>query len=73
MLIYEFEELSGVQSERSDHEEEYLTGLSPEKQIKEGISPDEIQCKSSHSLIFKPSGQPACVKILSVQKLVSVS
>lgn len=72
LVIYEFEELSGIQSESSDHEEEYLKGLSPLKQIKKGISPDEIQCKSSHSLIFKPSGQPACVKISSVQKLVSM-
>jgi hypothetical protein len=71
LVIYEFEELSGIQSESSDHEDEYLIGLPPLKQLKEGTEPDEIQCKSSHSLVFKPSGDPACVKNSSVQKLVS--
>ena len=71
LVIYEFEELSGILSESSDHEEEVLAGLSPLKQLKEGVSPDEVQCKTSHSLIFKPSGDPACVKNSSVQKLVT--
>ena len=71
LVIYEFEEISGIQSKSSEHEEEYLTGLSPLKQLKEGVEPNETQCKTSHSLIFKPSGDPACVKNSSVQKLVS--
>lgn len=71
LVIYEFEEISGIQSKRSEHGEGYLTGLSPLKQLKEGVEPNEIQCKTSHSLIFKPSGDPACVKNSSVQKLVS--
>ena len=43
----------------------------PLKQIKEGVDPIDIQCKSSLELIFKISGEPACVKQSSVQKLVS--
>jgi hypothetical protein len=70
-VIYEFEELSGIQSTVSEHEEEVFPSISPLKQLKEGVEPEEIQCKSSHDLIFKPSGTPACVKISSVEKLLS--
>jgi hypothetical protein len=70
-VIYEFEELSGIQSVISEHEEVYLTSLAPLKQIKEGVEPKDVQCKSSMELIFKHSGDPACVKSTSVQKLVS--
>jgi hypothetical protein len=48
-----------------------LTLLAPSKQIKEGVEPKNIQCKKSLELIFKSSGQPACVKETSVQKLIS--
>lgn len=71
-VIYEYEEISGISSMVSDHEDEYLKSLAPIKQIKEGVEPDEIQCKTTHSLVFKSSGEPACVKHSSVQKLVSV-
>ena len=47
------------------------TPLAPSKQIKEGVEPKNIQCKESLELIFKSSGQPACVKETSVQKLIS--
>ena len=70
-IIIEFEELSGIQSVVSDHESEYLASLPPLKQLDEGVEPEEIQCKSTHGLVFKPSGDPACVKISSIQKLVS--
>jgi hypothetical protein len=70
-VIYEFEELSGIQSVTSEHEEVYLASLSPLKQLKEGVAPQDIQCKSSMELVFKHSGDPACVKSTSVQKLVS--
>ena len=70
-VIYEFEELSGIQSVISEHEEVYLASLSPLKQLKEGVEPKDVQCKSSMELVFKPSGDPACVKSTSVQKLVS--
>lgn len=70
-VIYEFEELSGIKSEPSEHEDVIITGLSPLIQLKEGIEPHNISCKSSHSLVFKLSGEPACVKISSVQKLIN--
>ncbi len=70
-VIYEFEELSGIQSVTSEHEEVYLASLAPLKQLKEGVEPKDVQCKSSMKLIFKHSGDPACVKSTSVQKLVS--
>ena len=47
------------------------TPLAPLKQINEGVEAEDIQCKSSLELIFKQSGEPACVKTSSVQKLVS--
>ena len=48
-----------------------VSSLAPLKQIKEGVNPEDVQCKSSMELIFKISGEPACVKTSSVQKLVS--
>ena len=71
-VIYEFEELSGIQSDPSEHEEVLIVGLPPLKQLQEGVDPHNVSCKSSHSLVFKPSGGPACVKISSVQKLVNM-
>lgn len=86
-VIYEFEELSGIQSEPSEHEEEVFgieseheeeheeeefSGISPLKQLKEGVDPKDIQCKSTHGLVFKQSGEPACVKTSSIQKLISL-
>ena len=69
-VIYEYEELSGIQSIPSEHEEEVF-GLPPLKQLKEGVEPEDVTCKSGFKLLFKPSGDPACVKTSSVQKLVS--
>ena len=81
-VIYEFEELSGIQSEPSKHEEEVFgteskheevfSDISPLKQLKEGITPKDIQCKSTHGLVFKQSGEPACVKTSSIQKLINM-
>ena len=71
-VIYEFEELSGIVSEPSEHEEVLIVGLPPLKQLQEGVDPHNVSCKSTHSLVFKPSGEPACVKISSVQKLVNL-
>ena len=48
-----------------------LPPLAPLKQINEGVEAEDIQCKETFELIFKSSGQPACVKTSSVQKLVS--
>ena len=85
-VIYEFEELSGIQSEPSEHEEEVFgieseheeeheeefSDIAPLKQLREGINPKDIQCKSTHGLVFKQSGDPACVKTSSIQKLISM-
>ena len=53
-------------SEKND-----VTSLPPLKQIKECVEPENVQCKETLELIFKPSGGPACVNTTSVQKLVS--
>jgi hypothetical protein len=45
--------------------------LAPLKQIKGGVQPENIKCKTSMELMFKPSGGPVCVKASSVQKLIS--
>ncbi|MCV0411749.1 hypothetical protein [Nitrosarchaeum sp.] len=45
--------------------------LSPLKQIKEGIAPENIVCKEGLELIFKISGQPACIQATSVEKLIA--
>jgi hypothetical protein len=65
----ELEETIQMNSETSNEED--ISSLSPLKQIKEGIEPENIQCKSLLELIFKSSGEPACVKISSVQKLIN--
>ncbi|MGY5140552.1 MAG: PEFG-CTERM sorting domain-containing protein [Candidatus Nitrosopumilus sp. Bin_571-38] len=52
-------------------DENNVSSLSPLKQIKEGVEPENIQCNESLELIFKSSGNPACVKETSIQKLVS--
>jgi hypothetical protein len=45
--------------------------LSPLKQIKEGIVPENVVCKQGLELVFKLNGQPACVKTTSIQKLIA--
>ncbi len=70
-VIYEFEELSGIQSTVSDHEEEVFGILPPLKQLKEGVEPKDVQCKSTMKLVFNQSGDPACVYVSSVQKLIN--
>ena len=47
------------------------TVLSPLKQIKEGIVPENIVCKEGLGLVFKLNGQPACVKTTSIEKLIA--
>jgi len=45
--------------------------ISPRAQIKSGIAPDEISCKTGLELILKSSdGSPACVKPSTIQKLI---
>jgi len=46
--------------------------LPPIKQIKAGISPQEIQCNEGKQLIFKSSdGSPKCVSSVAAEKLVA--
>ncbi|MDO8641155.1 MAG: hypothetical protein Q7R33_06385 [Nitrosarchaeum sp.] len=45
--------------------------LSPLKQIKSGIVPENVVCKEGLELVFKLNGQPACVKTTSIQKLIT--
>lgn len=45
--------------------------LSPLKQIKEGVAPENIVCKDGLELVFKISGQPACIQSTSVEKLIA--
>jgi septal ring factor EnvC (AmiA/AmiB activator) len=44
---------------------------SPLKQIKEGITPENIVCKEGLELVFKLNGQPACIKTSSIPKLIA--
>ena len=68
-IVINLEESIGLTTEEPEKID--LTPASPLKQIKEGVEPENIQCKESLELIFKSSGQPACVKETSVQKLIS--
>ena len=45
--------------------------LSPLKQIKSGIVPENVVCKEGLELVFKLNGQPACVKTTSIEKLIA--
>jgi len=45
--------------------------LPPLKQLSQGILPNDVVCRSDFEIIFNPlDGRPACVKMLSVKKLV---
>jgi len=68
-ITVNLEESIGLTTE--EPEKINLAPLAPLKQIKEGVEPKNIQCKESLELIFKSSGEPACVKETSVQKLIS--
>ena len=61
-----------VETEVETTEDEMTpTVLSPLKQIKEGIVPENIVCKEGLGLVFKLNGQPACVKTTSIEKLIA--
>ncbi|MDH3856276.1 MAG: hypothetical protein OES27_09180, partial [Nitrosopumilus sp.] len=47
-----------------------LDNLPPKKQQLHGRNMDEIQCKSNYVLMIKSSGDPACVKSSSAEKMV---
>ena len=61
-----------IMEEEEVMEEEIIeTILSPLKQIKEGISPENVVCKDGLELVLKISGQPACIQSTSVEKLIA--
>jgi len=76
-IVVELDETLTMESDKPDKIENNesdkidLTSLAPLKQINEGVQAKDVQCKSSMELIFKHSGEPACVKASSVQKLIS--
>jgi len=71
-VISEFVEISGVESEQSEHMAEAFGDLPPLQQIKEGIAPEDVTCKSGFELVFKSvSGEPACVSPVGAAKLVA--
>jgi len=66
-----------TEDEMTETEDEVLetevmpTVLSPLKQIKEGVVPENVVCKEGLELVFKLNGQPACIKTTSIQKLIA--
>ena len=66
-----------IEDEMTETEDEVLetevmpTVLSPLKQIKEGVVPENVVCKEGLELVFKLNGQPACIKTTSIQKLIA--
>ena len=68
-ITVELDETLGITTNAPEKKD--LPPLAPLKQISEGVDAKDVQCKSSFELIFKHSGEPACVKTSSVQKLIS--
>lgn len=60
-----------MQNEDETSDDLFPIVISPLKQIKDGIVPENVVCKESLELVFKLNGQPACVKTTSVQKLTA--
>ncbi|MEK6929366.1 MAG: hypothetical protein AABZ42_01685 [Thermoproteota archaeon] len=61
-----------IETEDETMEAEMIpTVLSPLKQIKEGVVPENVVCKEGLGLVFKLNGQPACVKTTSIEKLIA--
>ncbi|HJS82827.1 MAG TPA: hypothetical protein VJ742_08360 [Nitrososphaera sp.] len=65
------DEMAGTEDEVLEAEIMEETVLSPLKQIKEGIVPENVVCKEGLELVFKLNGEPACVKTTSIQKLIA--
>ena len=65
------DEMAGTEDEVLEAEIMEETVLSPLKQIKEGVVPENVVCKEGLELVFKLNGQPACVKTTSIQKLIA--
>ena len=69
-IIVSEEEMTETEVETMESEM-IPTVLSPLKQIKEGIVPENVVCKEGLGLVFKLNGQPACVKTTSIEKLIA--
>ncbi len=71
------DEMAETEDDMTETEDEVLeaemipTVLSPLKQIKEGVVPENVVCKEGLELVFKLNGQPACIKTTSIQKLIA--
>ena len=65
------DEMAGTEDEVLEAEIMEETVLSPLKQIKEGVVPENVVCKEGLELVFKLNGEPACVKTTSIQKLIA--
>ena len=64
------DDMTGIEDETMEAEM-IPTVLSPLKQIKEGVVPENVVCKEGLELVFKLNGQPACVKTTSIEKLTA--
>ena len=64
------DDMTGTEDETMETEM-VPTVLSPLKQIKEGVVPENVVCKEGLGLVFKLNGQPACVKTTSIEKLAA--
>lgn len=60
-----------MQNEDETNDDLFPIVISPLKQIKDGIAPENVVCKEGLELVFKINGQPACVKTTSIQKLTT--
>ena len=49
-----------------------MMGLSPAKQLKAGVSPENVICNGERVLLLKADGKPICVYPASVERFVSV-
>lgn len=71
------DEMAETEDDMTETEDETMeaemipTVLSPLKQIKEGVVPENVVCKEGLELVFKLNGQPACIKTTSIQKLIA--
>jgi septum formation inhibitor MinC len=70
-VIADFEMISGVSSEKSEHMEEAF--LSPIRQLNSGVLPNEIECKPELILVLNNyDSRPACVTDSGAEKLESL-
>ena len=64
------EENTVQQQGQVDYPPPRLSDITPLKQFKSGVAIEEIQCRDSFVLVSKHDGSPACLKELSIPKLI---